>query len=144
MLDYLDVLDQLTIPELLKRTVETRMHNDALCFKRNGVWESLSWKEYYDLTRIVARAFCHLGLKEGEGVSIIGFNCVQWVISDLAAIFAGGVPVGIYTTSSSDQCFFLAQHSESSIIVVEDQEQLDKIKSAMVQGLKGFDHSYIS
>ena len=128
MLDYLDVLDQLTIPELLKRTVETRMHNDALCFKRNGVWESLSWKEYYDLTRIVARAFCHLGLKEGEGVSIIGFNCVQWVISDLAAIFAGGVPVGIYTTSSSDQCFFLAQHSESSIIVVEDQEQLDKIK----------------
>jgi len=128
MLDYLEILDQLTVPELLKKTVETRMHNDALCFKKNGVWESLSWKEYYDLTKIVGRAFCQLGLKEGDGVSIIGYNCVQWVVSDLAAIFAGGVPVGIYTTSSSDQCYFLAKHSDSSIIIVEDQEQLEKIK----------------
>ena len=128
MLDYLNILDQLTVPELLKKTAETRIHNDALCFKKNGTWESLSWKEYYELTKIVARAFCQLGFREGEGVSIIGFNCVQWVVSDLAAIFGGGFPVGIYTTSSSDQCFFLAQHSGSSIIVVEDQEQLDKIK----------------
>ena len=71
MLDYLDVLDQLTIPELLKRTVETRMHNDALCFKRNGVWESLSWKEYYDLTRIVARPFVIWGLRKVKGFQLL-------------------------------------------------------------------------
>ena len=45
------------------------MHNDALCFKKNGTWESFPGR-IYDLTRIVARAFCQLGFKEGEGVPL--------------------------------------------------------------------------
>ena len=58
-------------------------------------------------------------MRKGDGVSIIGFNCVQWVVSDIAAIMGGGVPVGIYTTSSPDQCYFLIKHSDSSIVDAE-------------------------
>ena len=128
MLDYNDDLDKMTIGELLERTAKTCEHQNALNFKVNGKWEFISWKEYYELTCLIGRAFCQLGLRRGEGVSIIGFNCVQWVVSDLAAIMGGGVPVGIYTTSSPDQCYFLIKHSDSSIVVVEDQVQLEKIK----------------
>ncbi|MEE2743399.1 MAG: AMP-binding protein [Bdellovibrionota bacterium] len=128
MLDYNDDLDKMTIGELLERTAKTCEHQNALNFKVNGKWEFISWKEYYELTCLIGRAFCQLGLRRGEGVSIIGFNCVEWVVSDLAAIMGGGVPVGIYTTSSPDQCYFLIKHSDSSIVVVEDQVQLEKIK----------------
>ena len=128
MLDYHDILDKMTVGELLERTAKECEHQNALNFKKNGEWEAISWKEYYELTCLIGRAFCQLGLRKGDGVSIIGFNCVQWVVSDIAAIMGGGVPVGIYTTSSPDQCYFLIKHSDSSIVIVEDQVQLEKIK----------------
>lgn len=68
-----------------------------------------------------------LGLEKGKSVSILGYNCPQWYISNLAAIFAGGIPSGIYTTNSPEQCRYIAEHSEANIIVVENAEQLAKI-----------------
>jgi long-chain-fatty-acid--CoA ligase ACSBG len=62
-----------------------------------------------------------------HSVCILGFNSPEWFIADLAAIFAGGVAVGIYTTNSSEACFHCANQSKANIIVVQDQKQLDKI-----------------
>jgi long-subunit acyl-CoA synthetase (AMP-forming) len=128
MLDYHNDLDKMTIGELFERTAKQLVHKEALHSKKNGQWESISWKEYYELTCIVGRAFCELGLEKGDGVAILGNNCVQWLVSDLASIMAGGVPVGLYTTSSPDQCYYITKHSDSSLIIVEDKIQLDKIK----------------
>ena len=129
MLDYHNDLDKMTIGELFERTAKQLVHKEALHFKKNGEWDSISWKEYYELSCIVGRGFCELGLEKGDGVSILAYNCVQWLVSDLASIMAGGIPVGLYTTSSPDQCYFITKHSDSSLIIVEDQIQLDKIKA---------------
>lgn len=67
-----------------------------------------------------------LGLEAGKGLSILGNNRPQWFISDLAAIFAGAVPGGIYTTNSPEQCHYIAEHSEANIAVVENADQLAK------------------
>jgi len=63
-----------------------------------------------------------------DGVAIIGENCPQWFICDVAAIYAGGVPAGIYTTNSAEQCLYIAENSDASIAVVENEEQLAKFK----------------
>lgn len=49
-----------------------------------------------------ARAFLHLGLEERKSVAIMGFNSPEWFIADLAAMFGGGVAVGIYPTNSPE------------------------------------------
>jgi long-subunit acyl-CoA synthetase (AMP-forming) len=110
-------------------TVAKHGPNIALKTKRNGVWESMTWREYYHQVKTTARAFMALGLEKGKAVNILGNNCPQWFISDLAAIFAGAIPGGIYTTSSSEQCEFIAGHSEANIVVVEDADQLAKFKA---------------
>jgi long-subunit acyl-CoA synthetase (AMP-forming) len=46
----------------------------------------------------------------------------------MAAIFAGAVPGGIYATNSSEQCQYIAGHSQAKIVVVENDEQLEKFK----------------
>jgi long-subunit acyl-CoA synthetase (AMP-forming) len=50
------------------------------------------------------------------------------MVGDLAAIYAGACPAGIYTTNSPDQCQYIAAHSESQLVIVENREQLDKLK----------------
>ena len=38
-----------------------------------------------------------------------------------------GLPTGIYTTSTAEECHFVANDCKANIIVVEDQNQLNKI-----------------
>lgn len=98
----------------------------ALCHKEDGHWRSRSFSAYYDEVRSIARGFIALGLDAGQTVSILGGNGPQWLIADLAAIAAGGVAAGIYATSSTEQCHYIARHSATVIAVVEDRSQLAK------------------
>lgn len=115
-----------TIMEAMKETVDRYSDQPALTIKKNNVWESTTWKDYYEQILVTGRAFMALGLEKGDAVTIIGSNCPQWLISDYGAIFAGAIPVGIYTTNSPEQCHYIAEHSEAAVAVVENEEQLAK------------------
>ncbi len=114
--------------EAMQKTVAKYGNKPALKTKVGGVWKETTWNEYYNQIRTTARAFMALGLEKGKAVSILGNNCPQWFISNMAGIFAGAVPGGIYTTNSPEQCQYIAEHSEANIAVVENTEQLDKFK----------------
>ncbi|MFH1153987.1 MAG: AMP-binding protein [Pseudomonadota bacterium] len=118
-----------TVMDELKSTSENFGTRPALRSKTDGSWTAITWGEYYGQIKMAARALITLGLEQGRGVSILGNNSPQWFISDLAAIFAGAVPGGIYTTNSPEQCRYIAEHSEAAVIVVENSEQLGKINA---------------
>ena len=62
-----------------------------MAVKRGGELVTWSYTEYLRDITSVAKAFIHLGLEQHNGVAIWGFNSPEWFISDVAAIFAGGV-----------------------------------------------------
>jgi len=74
----------------------------ALRVKRNGKWEEWTYTEYLETNRNTARAFLSLGLDKFHGVGILGHNSPEWMFSSCGAIFAGGLSVGIYSTSSAE------------------------------------------
>ena len=117
-----------TIMETMAVTAKQFRDRVALKTKIDGTWQDMTWGDYYAQVRMVARAFMALGLEKGKGLSMLGNNCPQWFISDLAGIFAGAVPGGIYTTNSPAQCHYIAEHSEANIAVVENADQLTKFK----------------
>jgi long-chain acyl-CoA synthetase len=91
-----------------------------------------------------------LGLKAGDKVAILSENCREWLYAELAAMSAGAVGVGVYPTSPAAEVKYVVQHSESTFVVVEDQEQLDKIlkcgnelprvRRVVVMEMKGLRH----
>ncbi len=121
-------MEKRTIMEVMKTTVDTFGDQTALKAKLDGNWEATTWQAYYDQVKTTARAFMALGLEKGDAISILGNNRPQWFISDMAAIFAGAIPGGIYPTNSPEQCQYIAEHSQAKIVVVEDLEQLEKFK----------------
>jgi long-subunit acyl-CoA synthetase (AMP-forming) len=112
--------------DVLERTARSHGPRQALKVRRQGAWKAWSWNEYRQQVRQVARALIALGTQPGAGVCIIGYNCPEWFLADVGAIYAGLVPAGIYTTSSPEQCEYIAQHCEASIAFVENAEQLAK------------------
>lgn len=116
-----------TVPRLFWRQVARHGNRVALRRKELGRWREISWREYGQRVREVAAGLTALGLRRGECVSIIVENRPEWLYSDLGIMTAGGITVGIYTTSSPEQCAYILGHSEARFHIVEDEEQLDKV-----------------
>jgi long-chain-fatty-acid--CoA ligase ACSBG len=82
---------QITIPELFYKTVEAHGDRNALMVKdqHSKQWHGVTYKEYLRRVEKTAKAFIKLGLQRHGAVAILASNCVEWFISDLAAVFAG-------------------------------------------------------
>jgi long-subunit acyl-CoA synthetase (AMP-forming) len=122
-----------TVPQVLERTARARGDAPALRFKQGGEWRDLSWREYHRQVRLTARGFMALGLRPGQGVAIMGYNRPEWFLSDLGAILAGGVPTGIYQTSTAEQCRQVADHAGAALVVVENARYLDLFREVRGQ-----------
>jgi len=118
-----------SVPSLMKQTATKHPELPAMKTRdvKTGQETVWSWSAYYQDVRTVGKAFIDLGLKRFDSVCILGFNSPEWAIANLAAIFAGGLAAGIYPTNGTDACKYILDHSKCSILVVEDQKQLDKI-----------------
>ena len=119
----------LRVTDVLDRTAGAYSDRPALRVKRNGDWQATTWREYRDRVRLAARGFMALGLERRECITILGYNCPEWFIADLGAIAAGGIPAGIYTTNTPEQCRYIAAHCDARIAVVENAEQLAKFRA---------------
>lgn len=103
--------------------------DDPAYFERiGGAWKATTWRTYADEVASVAKAMIGLGLQPGDVVTILGFNQPSWVIADVAAMAAGAVPAGIYTTNSPRECHYILDHSESPLLIIEDEGQWAKIE----------------
>ena len=114
-----------TIMQVLERTARENGERPAMRVKKDGQWQTTTWKEYRDQAYLAARGFIRLGLEPRQGVAIMGFNRPEWFLADVGAIAAGGFPAGIYTTLAPDQCQYIADHAEAAVAVLENEKYLD-------------------
>ncbi len=105
----------------------------AMRYKSQGVWHTITWSEYAEQVKCVAKGMISLGVEPRDGVVIIGGNRPEWVIADVAAIFCGAIPAGIYTTNSAEQCRYITDHCDATMAVVENAVQLEKFQSIRAQ-----------
>ena len=117
---------EMTIPKFFLARCAERGDRTALRVKELGLYHDISWREYADKVRKTAMGLVALGLQPGEMVACIGENRPEWLYTDLGAMAAGGVSVGIYTTNAPEEVGYILEHSGARIYVVEDEEQLDK------------------
>lgn len=117
----------ISIVTFMREVVETYPSTTALSVKRNNKWILWSYAKYWSDVRLAAKAFIKLGLERFHSVGILGFNSPEWFISNFAAIFSGGISTGIYATNSAEACYYVLDHSDTNIVIVENDIQLQKI-----------------
>ena len=115
-----------TLPGRLLRFARTRGDRPALRHKRLGIWQEITWADYYRNVAATARRLHELGVGPGDHVAILSDNRPEWLYFDLAAQALGARSVGIYQTSPALDVGYIVEHSDSVVLVCEDQEQVDK------------------
>lgn len=115
------------IYSLFCERVEQYRGRDVFFVRQEDRWRGISWDSFEGDARAFASALIASGLGKGGSVAILMGNLPQWPISDLGTIMAGGVSVGLYPTSSPEQCQYIINHSDAEFVLVDTQAQLAKI-----------------
>jgi len=128
MLDIADntMKENILVKKLIKNYQEDS-DRVALRRKKFGIWKKYSWKDYYENVKWSTLGLISLGLTPGDRVGIFGDTAPEWLWTELAAQAAGGCAVPIFPDSTAPEAEYILSHCEARFVVVDDQEQVDKI-----------------
>ncbi|MDR7096000.1 AMP-dependent synthetase/ligase [Hydrogenophaga laconesensis] len=115
-----------TIPAQFWNGVKERGPSVWMRQKDLGIWRSWTWDQTGTAVREIAHGLMALGFEARETASILSNTTIEWVLCDLAVLSAGGVSNGIYPTDAAEQVQYLCEDSTTTVLFVEDDEQLDK------------------
>ncbi|MGE0348358.1 AMP-dependent synthetase/ligase [Hydrogenophaga sp.] len=127
------VLPGETIPALFWNGVKARGPKVWMRQKDYGIWRAWTWDETGTAVREIAHGLMALGFEARETASILSNTTIEWVLCDLAVLSAGGVANGIYPTDAAEQVQYLCEDSRTTVLFVEDDEQLDKALEVRAQ-----------
>ena len=122
-----------TIPAVFWNAVDKRGPNVWMRQKHLGIWRSFTWNQTATAVQEIAGGLMQLGFVRGECASILSNTVVEWVMADLAVLSCGGVSNGIYPTDAPSQVQYLCEDSGTTLIFVQDDEQLDKALEVRAQ-----------
>ena len=115
-----------TLATRLRDWAERNPNGVALREKDLGIWQEITWAQYWDRVQDVAHALLALGVAPGDRVAIHSENRPEWVVTDVATVAVRGVTMGLYPTNPPAEVAYLLENSGSKILIAEDQEQVDK------------------
>ncbi|MEN6638375.1 MAG: long-chain fatty acid--CoA ligase [Smithella sp.] len=106
-----------------------RKYGDRLAIekKMNGVWQSATWREYYERARAAGLGLYSLGVQKGNMVSILSDNRLEWLYTDMGSLGIGVCVIPIYPTLAAEEIEYILNNSESKIIIPENKTQLKKV-----------------
>ena len=146
-----------TFPKLLTRNAVKFANAPAYREKEFGIWQSWTWAQTKDEIESLALGLLALGLNEGDHVAIIGRNrpYLYWAMT--AAQCCGAIPVPLYNDANAEEMAYVLEHSGARFVIVEDQEQVDKVIDAQdtvhgieeiiyldKRGMRKYDHTHMN
>ena len=116
-----------TLPQFLVRNARQRPQEVAIREKEKGIWQQWTWAQYHQEVRDLALGLVALGFKPDDKLAILSDNRPQVYWTMVAAQAARGTPVPLYQDSISRELEYVIAHCDATIILAEDQEQVDKV-----------------
>jgi len=116
-----------TLPQILSRQADLLGDRPAIREKQYGIWKRYTWKDYLKYVRYTALGFKSLGLGRGDNIAIIMDNHAEWLFSEFGAQALGAVTLNLFTSAVSGELVGALERIRASLVVVQDQEQADKL-----------------
>lgn len=91
-----------------------------------GIWRRYSWNDVVERVAAIGMGLAGLGVSRGDTVAIVGENEPELFWTQYAANGIGAKVVCLYPDLTAAQMEYVLDHSETVVVVCEDQEQVDK------------------
>ncbi|GAA3538626.1 long-chain-fatty-acid--CoA ligase [Aeromicrobium flavum] len=115
-----------TLPQRIRERAQDTPHRVAMREKNFGLWEEVSWADYWERSALVGHALIALGVEVGDRVAVHSENRCEWLYSDIGITAVRAGTVGLYPTNPAAEVLHVLRDSGSCVLIAEDQEQVDK------------------
>jgi long-chain acyl-CoA synthetase len=122
-----------TLPKLLARNALTHPRQPGMREKDRGIWKTYNWRDCQVHVQAFALGLAANGFGRGDKLSVLGDNRPRLYWAQLASQAMGGMAVPLYQDSIAGELVYVLDHAEVSVVVAEDQEQVDKVLSVREQ-----------
>ncbi len=116
-----------TIGRLFKHRVQKTPDKNAIGYIENNEVKSLTFSEYKNTIQVLVAAYFKIGVNVGDKISIISQTCKEWNFFDLATLVSRSCLVPIYPSYLAHEVEFIFQHSDSQVLIVENDKQMEKL-----------------
>lgn len=120
-----------TLAEMFERTVRLHSKPDALNYKRDGAWHSISSDEMLARSRHVALGLYTLGVRHGDRVGLLSENCPEWTLTDAGCLFSGVIDVPIYPTLMPAQVAYILRDSGARVLFIQNRAKFEQLSDAL-------------
>lgn len=120
-----------TLIDVFTRAAHEHNRRDALNYKRDGAWFSLSSDEMLARVKHIAAGLHAIGIRHGDRVAILSDSRVEWTLTDAGCLFAGAVDVPIYPTLTPPQVCYILQDSGASALFLANREKFVELKEIL-------------
>ncbi|WP_202386323.1 AMP-dependent synthetase/ligase [Allopontixanthobacter confluentis] len=119
--------------ELFLSRAQERGDKPFLAAKKDGHWQTISWREAADMVCLLAENLRGLGLDEGDRVALVSENRPEWCIADLAIMAAGCVSVPTYITNTERDHQHILDNSGARAVIVSNVKLSQPLIPAMMR-----------
>ena len=120
-----------TLAELFTKAVEKHSRADALNFKQDGEWRSISSAEMISRAENIALGLYSIGLRKGDKAALLAANSPEWTLTDAGCQFSGVVDVPIYTTLAPSAVEYIIKDSGAKIFFLQNKKIYEKLKNVL-------------
>lgn len=119
-----------SVPALFDVSVKRFAKRPAIQYfcKKNHAWVIKSWQDLSKSVAKLSHALINLGVLSNDRIALLSMTRPEWVIADMAIMKASCIVVPIYHSSLNDQIAYILSDAEAKIILVENEEQLKKVR----------------
>ena len=117
-----------TVFNMLSRAASKYADKPYLSSKGDRGWVRTSFSEAEKKARTLACAFVEIGLKKGDKVAILSEAKTDWIVTEFAALFAGGISVPLSIKLLPEEVPFRVNHSDAALFAVSENT-LEKVIS---------------
>ncbi len=132
-MSLLDSAETSTLPKLVLRNARQFGNSPAMREKDRGIWKTMTWADCAEFVHHLALGLRDLGFGRQAKMSVVGDNRPALYLAQIAAQARGGIAIPVYQDAIASELVYVLNHAEVSVIVAEDQEQVDKILSLREQ-----------
>jgi long-chain acyl-CoA synthetase len=121
--------DDDTLPKLLLANAKGWADQPGMRLKDRGIWKTMSWVDCWRWSEEFGLGLLDMGFARGEKLAVVGDNRPSLYLAQVSAQALGGIAVPVYQDAIASELVYVLDHAEVSVILAEDQEQVDKILS---------------
>ena len=116
-----------TMSEMFLNTTSEYSSKSLYYYKKDGDWIGIKGSDVKNTVQNIASGLRSIDVGLGDNVAILSTNSPRWAMSDFGIICNGSATVTVYPTLLPAQIEYILNNSDSKVVFIENQDQLNKI-----------------